>query len=75
MVQRYSKYGVDYAVRRSECICISKLDSQNAVGKAIYGGGLLLSDKAAAERAAAERAAAIKWELSEKEREIIARLG
>lgn len=41
------------------------LESMKAQGKAIYGKGLLLS----------ERAAAVKWELSEKEREIVRSLG
>lgn len=40
-----------------------------------FGGGLLLSDRAAAERAAAERTAAHKWELSARERAIVASLG
>ena len=53
--------------------------------KTIYGGGFLLSEKAAAEKAAAEKAAAEKaaaekvnaivWELSDREREIIKSLG
>lgn len=76
MVQRYSKYGINYAVKRNECVHIAMLDSQIAKGKSIYGGGLLLSDKAAAERAAAERAAAeraaaIEWSLSDRERAIV----
>ena len=55
------------------------------MGKTIFGGGLLLSEKAAAEKAAAEKAAAEKaaaekaaahiWELSERERKIVASLG
>ena len=36
------------------------LDAQKDKGKAIYGGGFLLSEKAAAEKAAAEKAAAEK---------------
>jgi hypothetical protein len=80
MLQRYSKYGVEFSVKRGDCMLISKLDSQAAVGKSIFGGGLLLSERAAAERAAAERAAAeraaaVVWELSERERKIIAGLG
>ena len=44
--------------------------------KAIYGGGFLISEKAAAEKAAAEKAAAEKaaahkFKLSEREREIV----
>lgn len=43
-------------------------------------GGLLLSDriaaeKAAAEKAAAEKAAAERWDLSEREKEIVRMLG
>ena len=55
------------------------------MGKAIFGTGLLLSDAAAAEKAAAEKAAAEKaaaekvdveiWELSARERRMIAALG
>ena len=56
------------------------LDAQQEKGKAIYGGGFLLSEKAAAEKAAAEKAAAEKkakyvWVLSEREREIAKKLG
>ena len=81
MLQKYSKYGIDYRIDRRDCEQIAKLDAQRPAGKAIFGGGLLLSDKkaaeraaaerAAAERAAAERAAAHVWELSTREREAI----
>ncbi len=54
----YAAHHTRYAVPRGECCKISALDSQRAVGKGIFGGGLLLSERAAAERAAAERAAA-----------------
>ena len=75
MLQRYSKYGVEFRVQRSDCVRISALDSQKEAGKAIFGGGLLLSERAAAERAAAERAAAQVWELSEREKQIVKSLG
>ena len=81
MLQKYSKYGIDYRIDRRDCEQIAKMDAQRPAGKAIFGGGLLLSDKkaaeraaaerAAAERAAAERAAAHVWELSTREREAI----
>ena len=71
MLQKYSKYGIDYRIDRMDCEQIAKLDAQRPAGKAIFGGGLLLSDKKAAERAAAERAAAYVWELSTREREAI----
>lgn len=76
MLGKLCKYGVDFSVRRNECVHISKLDSQREQKKTIYGGGLLLSDraakrKAAADKAAADKAAAIVWELSEREKQII----
>lgn len=71
MLQKYSKYGIDYRIDRRDCEQIAKLDAQRPAGKAIFGGGLLISDKKAAERAAAERAAAHVWELSTREREAI----
>lgn len=78
MMQRYAFRGIDFEVRRGECVRVAELDSQKEKKKTIYGGGLLLSDKKAAERAAAERAAAVEvkqWELSERERDIINHLG
>lgn len=79
LLQKYSHYGVDLKIGMSECIRVSKLDAQNASGKAIFGSGLLLSDDAAARHkqaaeAAAERAAAVVWELSAREKEIIRKL-
>ncbi len=94
MLGKFSKHGIEMKVSRKECLPISKLDSQKEAGKAIYGGGLLLSqdkaaekaaaekaaaekaaaEKAAAEKAAAEKAAAIRWSLSDRERELIASL-
>ena len=61
-------------MRRDECARISALDMQRDAGKAIYGGGLLLGKRAAAERAAAERAAAERWTLSVREHAVIAGL-
>jgi len=57
-MQLYAAHHTRYAVPRGECCKIGTLDAQKAVGKGIFGGGLLLSERAAAERAAAERAAA-----------------
>ena len=86
MLQRYAKYGIEFSVRREECCFIPKLDAQREVGKAIYGGGLLVNsqkaaeraaaeraaaERAAAERAAAERAAAKQWRLSDRERGMV----
>lgn len=79
MLQKYSRYGVNFEIRRSDCTFISKLDAQAKQKKAIYGGGLLLSNQksaehAAAEKAAAEKAAVHRWKLSEREMKIIAAL-
>ena len=84
LLQRYSKYGIDMKIRRTDCELVFKMDAQKEAGKSIFGGALLLSDhmaaeraaaEATAERAAAERASAIVWELSAREQEIIKRLG
>lgn len=82
-LQWFATHHTPFRVRRSDCIRISKLEAQG--GKSIFGGGLLLSPRAAAERAAAERAAAgqaaaeqaavMKWQLSPRERELSAMLG
>lgn len=69
-----AEHGVPFRVRRGECAFLRKLDAMG--GRGIFGGGLLLSPRAAAERAAAERAAeraagraaAERWTLSERER-------
>ena len=77
-----AKHGVRFAVKARDCHFIRALDAQREHGKAMYGTGYLLSDRAAAERAAAERAAASArvasakvWTLSARESEIIRGLG
>ena len=70
MVARWSKYGIDFRLPVAESVQIEALDAQKEAGKAIFGKGYLLS-----ERAAAERAAAICWKLSDRERAIVQRLG
>ena len=85
MVQKYSKYGVEWVLPKGKGVRIAGLDSQKDEDKAIFGGGYLISDKAAkeraaaeraaAERAAAERAAATQWRLSDRELDIIRGLG
>ena len=74
-VARLSRYGIDFSVSRAESVSIDALDAQKEQGRAIYGKGYLVSERAAAERAAAERAAAIRFTLSPREREIVAQLG
>lgn len=85
MMGYLSKYGIDFRIKKGECHFTRELESQRAEGKQIFGGGFLVSEKAAAEKAAAEKAAAKKaaaekaaahvWELSEKEKQIIKLLG
>ena len=57
-----------FAVRRGDCTRINKLDAMGKRG--IFGGALLLSERAAAERAAVNR-----WSLSDRERAVCAALG
>lgn len=90
LLQKYAFHGVPFSIRRDEAVFVRKLDAQTAYKKAIYGGGLLLSDGAAAEHAAAERAAAEHaaagraatgaaeahvWALSDREKGIVKNLG
>ena len=63
----YSIHQTEYAVRRSDCLFVRKLDNYPS---GIFGGGLLLAERAAAERVAAERVA-----LSNRERRLVAMLG
>jgi len=79
MISYMCKHGQDLTIYPEECERIVQLDAQKEADKALYGGGFLLSEKAAAEKAAAEKAAAEKaaatrWPLSERERAIIKRL-
>ena len=71
--KRLVRPGVRFAVRHGEAAVIHRMDTQGK--EAIFGGGLLLSERAAAERAAAERAAAHVFELSPREREMQRLLG
>ena len=73
-LNKLGKAGVDFRVRASDVAFVRRLDSQMAAGKAIFGGGYLLSDAKAAELKAAELKAAedvTVWPLSEKEKRII----
>lgn len=74
MVQKYAHYGVEFEVRRQDCVFVRALDAQAAQGKNIFGGGLLLSSSKAAEKAAAEKAAAVRWSLSAREQTLIAQI-
>ncbi|MBR6706014.1 MAG: hypothetical protein IKI84_04970 [Clostridia bacterium] len=84
-VQYYSQHATEYRVKEKECLFIRAMDEQRKEGKSLFGGGFLLSEKAAAEKAAAEKAAAEKaaaekaaatcWRLSEREKEMQRGLG
>ena len=50
------RHHTPFSLKRSECAFIRNLDAHG--DKRFFGGGLLLSDRAAAERVAADRAAA-----------------
>ena len=67
---RISTRGIDFKIPAAECAFIRTLDSMKAKGKAFFGGGYLLSERAAAERAAAEARSAYVFELSPREREM-----
>ena len=76
--QWFAAHHTPYKVNRTDCCHIAKLDAMG--DKGIFGGGLLLSERAAAERAAAERAAAERaaahrWSLSDRERAMVRMLG
>ena len=66
----YAKHDTEFAVAPEDCARITGLDAMGDSGKAIFGGGFLLSEKAAAEKAAATR-----WQLSEREWQIVRSLG
>ena len=75
MMQKLARWEVDFEVKRKDCEHISQLDAQIPERKAIFGAGLLLSEKAAAEKAAAEKANTVIYQLSQRELDIVARLG
>ena len=73
---------VDFSIGANECEIIGTMDAQREAGKSIFGCGIIMSDAKAAELKAEELKAAelkaedeaIEWGLSQREREIIARL-
>ena len=86
ILNRWSKWGIEYRLAKDQCVRISALDSMKDAGKAIYGGGFLLSEDAAKVRAETERRAILAaagggvatrtaWPLSERERRAALRLG
>ena len=80
MLRKIAHYGVSLKIHRKDCIRIGSLDAQKATGKKIFGGGLLLSEKAAAEKAAAEKKIQGKreietYKLSKREIAVVQKLG
>ena len=71
---KITKRSIELKIRKRSCEYLRDSDSANEQGRALYGGGFIMSDRAAAERAAAERAAATRLNLSPREKDIIARL-
>ena len=71
---KISSREVEFKVMAEDCREIGNVESLARVKKSLFGGGWLLSTRAAAERAAAERASGICIQLSESELKIIEEL-
>ena len=41
-------HGQSLKIREGQCVRVAALDAQRAAGKGVFGGGLLLSERAAA---------------------------
>ena len=63
---KLAAHATELVIKKYSCEYIRESDSAKEQGRGLYGGGFILS-----ERAAAERAAATKLNLSQKERELI----
>ena len=70
LLSKICRPGIKFSIKCGDAVPIKKLDYQGGVG--IFGGGYLLSSKAAAEKAAAEKATEFK--LSARELRIIEEL-
>ena len=66
---KVAKRGIELKIAKSDATFIRAMDQQRKERKAIFGGGFLLSEKAAAEKAAAE-----KFKLSDREKQLIAQM-
>lgn len=69
-----SRLGIEFSVPVAESVKVSGMDAQKPYGKALFGSGYLVSDQVFAEREKAEREKAERWELSDRERTIVAEL-
>ena len=75
MLQKISS--VDFAAPSNECEFLAAMDAQINAGKTIFGNGIIMSDRLAAELKAAELKAAVEstqWALSPCDMATIARL-
>lgn len=76
MLANIANGGETIEIKAKECVQISALDAQKAIGKSVYGGGILVSANAAERKAAAERAdKKYMFELSQREKRIVDDLG
>ena len=78
-LRKIPAHGVSLKIPKTACRFIRDSESAVLAGRALFGGGYLLSDRAAAERAAADRAAADRaaatvLELSPRERLMVEEL-
>ena len=83
-LQKITAHGVELKIGKRSSFPIKDCDAAKAAGRSLFGGGYLLStraaaeraaaERAAAERAAAERAAATQLTLSTREQRIIKKL-
>ena len=67
----FNKYGIELTIPRAESERVSRLDAQIHNKKAVFGCGLLLSERLTAEREKAEREKAERYQLSERELNLI----
>ena len=72
-MNKLAKWGQAMRIPDEAALFVRALDAQREAGKAIYGGGFLLSEKAAAEKAAAGDPDTC-WTLSTRELELIAEM-
>lgn len=56
LMGKFNKQGIEFSVRKDDCAEVTNIDALRRVKKSLFGGGFLLSERAAAERAEAERA-------------------
>jgi hypothetical protein len=83
-IQKLAHHSTELKIKKVSCEYISDSDVAKQNGRSLFGGGFILSERAAAERAAAERAAAeraaaeraaaTKLNLSGRERNIVDKL-